>query len=130
LQNTDTVLQTLSRLKALGVRIAIDDFGTGYSSFAYLSRLSVDKIKIDQSFIRDMTRNRENASIARAIVQMAHGLSIHAVAEGVEEAEAMKMLVDYRCDGAQGFHLGRPVSTEEFANFLEANGQNRPLKFQ
>ena len=115
LQDTEAVLRALAALKAHGVKIVIDDFGTGYSSFSYLRRLVADKLKIDRSFIQGMRDSAESASITRAMIQMAHGLNLRAVAEGVEHPEVMSMLRSYGCDEVQGFHLGIPVLPEAFS---------------
>lgn len=101
--------EVLGRLKALGIRISVDDFGTGYSSLAYLRRFPLDTVKIDRSFIRDMTTNADDQAIALAIIGMAHRLNLKVVAEGVETAEQLDFLRTQGCDQAQGFHLARPM---------------------
>lgn len=118
IQDTESVLCSVHRLKALGVKLSIDDFGTGYSSLSYLSRFAVDKLKIDQSFVRDMVNNPGNAAIVRAIIQMAKSLSIKTIAEGVEDAQQLDQLRLHHCDEVQGYHLGRPMPADEFARFL------------
>jgi len=117
--NTDQVLATMRQLKLLGVKLSIDDFGTGYSSLSYLKRFDVDKLKIDQSFIRDFASNPEDAAIVRAIIQMAQSLNLKTLAEGVEDAQVLEQLRIFRCDGAQGFLFARPMPAEEFAGFLD-----------
>ena len=114
LDGADSVMRTLSRLKALGVRLAIDDFGTGYSSLAYLKRLDVDKVKIDQSFVRDLETDADDAAIVRAIVQMARSLNLDVLAEGVETQAIADGLHELSCELAQGWHFGRPMPDEAF----------------
>ncbi|MFA6311135.1 MAG: EAL domain-containing protein [Sterolibacterium sp.] len=116
--NTESVLATVQRLKLLGVRLSIDDFGTGYSSLSYLKRFDVDKLKIDQSFIRDLSSDPEDAAIVRAIIQMAQSLSLTTIAEGVEDAQMLDHLRSFRCDGAQGYHFARPMPADELVAFL------------
>jgi EAL domain-containing protein (putative c-di-GMP-specific phosphodiesterase class I) len=108
----------LESLYARGVRISIDDFGTGHSSLAYLKRLPLHALKIDQSFVRDMARDGSDAAIVRSIIDLAHNLGRSAIAEGVEDALALDLLRKYGCDGAQGFHLGRPIADPEFRTWL------------
>ena len=114
LQGADHVLATVRRLKNLGVRLSIDDFGTGYSSLAYLKRFAVDKLKIDQSFVRDLPTDPDDAAIVRAVIQMARSLNLQVLAEGVEDAAVAHDLSLLNCDYAQGFHFGRPMSAEDF----------------
>jgi CheY-like chemotaxis protein len=112
------VLRIIERLKKLGVRLALDDFGTGYSSLAYLSRLPVDLLKIDQSFVSDITTNPINASIATATIAMAHKLGKRVVAEGVETEAQMSFLRRHECDEMQGYFFSRPCSADEVAAML------------
>jgi len=109
---TDNVLQ---ELKALGVGIAIDDFGTGYSSLAYLQRFPIDTLKIDISFIRDVTTNPASAAIAVAIIDMARSLKMKVVAEGVETLAQLEFLRQHACDEIQGFYCARPMPAAELA---------------
>lgn len=117
IQDTETVLATVIRLKHMGVRLSIDDFGTGYSSLAYLKRFKVDKLKIDQSFIRDLATDFDDAAIVRAVVQMARSLGLRTIAEGVEDQGVLDHLRIFRCDEAQGYFFSRPVPA---ADFVEA----------
>ncbi len=110
----------LRGLKELGVRISIDDFGTGYSSFHYLRRFPIDTLKIDRAFMRDVDRDQGNATIASAMIAMAHRLGLRVIAEGVEREEQLAFLREQRCDAAQGFLLGRPVPPEELPRALLA----------
>lgn len=117
----------VDRIRALGVRLSLDDFGTGLSSLSYLSRLTVDSLKIDQTFIRDITTNPVNASIVAAIIAMAHKLGKRTIAVGVEtEGQAMQ-LRRHDCDEIQGYYFSRPVPAADAAALLGA-GQNLALK--
>ena len=110
LQDVDAAMTTLHSLKDLGVQLSIDDFGTGYSSLSYLKRLAVDKLKIDQSFVRDLATDADDAAIVRAIVQLGHTLQLTVIAEGVESERQLAFLSDYGCDEAQGYLFSRPLS--------------------
>ncbi|MFP3848071.1 putative bifunctional diguanylate cyclase/phosphodiesterase [Pseudomonas sp. W5-01] len=118
LHNAEQAIETLHRLKALGVRIALDDFGTGFSSLSYLKRLPIDKIKIDRSFIREIATDHHDAAITQGIISMAHHLSLIVVAEGVETASQMEFLKGSRCDIFQGYHLARPMPFAALEAFL------------
>jgi diguanylate cyclase (GGDEF)-like protein/PAS domain S-box-containing protein len=119
LHEADQALAVIQRLKGMGVRLAIDDFGTGYSSLAYLKRLAVDKLKIDQSFVRDMAHDPDDAAIVRAVIQMAKSLNLAVLAEGVETALVADRLRLMECDLVQGFHFGHPVTAAEFRCLIE-----------
>ena len=108
-------LNTLNGLSALGFKLSIDDFGTGYSSLAYLKRLPVDELKIDQSFVRSMETDPDDAKIVRSTIDLAHNLGLCVVAEGVENAVVWDMLRELNCDQAQGYHMGKPMPASEFA---------------
>ncbi len=118
LSDTDHVLATVHRLKALGIRLSIDDFGTGYSSLAYLKRFAVDRLKIDQSFVRDMSTDPDAASIVRAIIQMARSLNLKTVSEGVEDERLLDYLRVLHCDEAQGYFFARPMPGDDFLPWL------------
>jgi EAL domain-containing protein (putative c-di-GMP-specific phosphodiesterase class I) len=107
-------MQPLAELHAMGVRFAIDDFGTGYSSLSYLQRLPIDQIKVDRSFVMDMTTNGDNAVIVRSILDLAHSLGMEVVAEGVETSEILEALEEMGCDLIQGYHICRPVDSESY----------------
>jgi diguanylate cyclase (GGDEF)-like protein/PAS domain S-box-containing protein len=131
IQNVEQVLATVKRLKLLGVKLSIDDFGTGYSSLSYLKRFDIDKLKIDQSFIRDLATDPDDAAIVRAIIQMAHSLNLKTIAEGVENPGMLQRLRIFRCDEAQGYHFARPMPADEFARYLSTTllaqaSSNRP----
>lgn len=108
----------LGELKKLGIRIALDDFGTGYSSLSYLKRLPVDRLKIDRSFVRDLTTDPDSATLVMTIINLAHNLRLGVIAEGVETAEQLKFLHLFRCDQWQGFLCSRPVAAEQFEQLL------------
>ncbi|MEN0105583.1 MAG: EAL domain-containing protein [Pseudomonas sp.] len=118
LDNVENVISTFHQLRQMGVKLAIDDFGTGYSSLSYLKRFPVDFVKIDQSFIRDLAANGEDAAITRAIIAMAHSLELKVVAEGVETQAQMDFLKAQRCDELQGFLISRPLAAEHFVKLL------------
>ena len=118
IRDTDNVLATIKRLKAMGVKLSIDDFGTGYSSLSYLKRFEVDKLKIDQTFIRDLATDPDNAAIVRAIIQMARSLGLRTIAEGVESKQVLDHLRIYHCDEAQGYYHARPMPAAEFMAFI------------
>ena len=118
MDHTSETIATLDRLSGLGVKLSIDDFGTGYSSLSYLKRFPLDKLKIDQSFVRDIVVDADDWAIATAIISMGHSLRLKVIAEGVEVAEQLDMLTEQGCDEVQGYHFSRPVPAEEFAELL------------
>lgn len=114
LDDVETIIAKMHRLKAYGISFALDDFGTGYSSLAYLKRLPLNQLKIDQSFVRDVLADPNDATFARTIINLGQSLGLDVVAEGVENSEQLKFLADHRCDGFQGYLFGEPVTIEEF----------------
>jgi diguanylate cyclase (GGDEF)-like protein/PAS domain S-box-containing protein len=118
INDAESALAVVQRLKGLGVKLSIDDFGTGYSSLSYLKRFNVDKLKIDQSFVRDLARDAEDAAIVRAIVQLAKSLDLKTIAEGVEEPAMLELLRGYGCDEVQGYLFARPMPAVELPAFL------------
>jgi diguanylate cyclase len=114
-EDSAAILEQLSRM---GVLVSVDDFGTGYSSMSYLRRFPIDKLKIDRSFITDLTTRAEDASIVQAIVSLAHGLRLKVVAEGVETLEQLKFLQSVGCDQYQGYHFSPPLPATEFAELV------------
>jgi len=107
------VIDMLMALHELGLRIAIDDFGTGYSSLAYLKRFPVQNIKVDQSFVRDITSDPDDAAIVKAVIAMAHSLNIRVIAEGVETQAQLAFLKQLRCNVFQGYLFSRPCTAEQ-----------------
>ena len=118
LQDVENTLDTVRRLKVLGVRLSIDDFGTGYSSLSYLKRFAVDRLKIDRSFVRDVNTDPDNAAIVRAVIQLAHSLRLDTVAEGVETQEQLAFLRREGCQGVQGYLFSRPLASAALKEFL------------
>ncbi|QXX75839.1 EAL domain-containing protein [Methylovirgula sp. HY1] len=118
MHDLDAVADDLRELTRLGVRIAVDDFGTGYSSFGYLKRFPVSRLKIDQSFIRNMAQDSNDDAIVRAIIMLGHSLNISVVAEGVETEEQLALLRGEGCDEIQGYLFGRPMPAARFVDLV------------
>jgi len=118
-ENQELTMNTLAKLTEMGIPTSIDDFGTGYSSLSYLSTLPVDELKIDQSFVMDMVDNYRSDKIVRAIIVLAHSLSLYTVAEGVEDAHTMEQLKKMDCDFIQGYHISRPLDAKAFTAWLK-----------
>lgn len=115
-------LPTVKRLSQFGVRFSIDDFGTGYSSLLYLREMPADEIKIDRSFIVNMTRDNNNAIIVRSTIDLAHSLGRLVTAEGIESRETLELLAHWHCDTLQGFYLSPPLSIDNLTLQLHAQG--------
>jgi EAL domain-containing protein (putative c-di-GMP-specific phosphodiesterase class I) len=120
MKDPDEAIKTLDELKHMGVKISIDDFGTGYSSLNYLKRFPIDTLKVDQSFVRDLTTDPHDAAIVTAIITLAHALKLNVIAEGVETQEQLHFLRSLKCDEVQGFLFSTPLSAEEFTELLIA----------
>lgn len=118
MKNPDFTTKVLEDFKTMGVRVALDDFGTGYSSLAYLKRFPLDILKIDRSFIHDLTVNSNDATIAKTIILLTHSLSLSVVAEGVETLEQVEFLKNNHCDVLQGYFYSRPVPPSQFEELL------------
>jgi len=116
----DTVIacQILEQIRELGIHVAVDDFGTGYSSLAQLKTLPVDELKIDKSFVLEVTENRDDALIVKSTIALAHSLGLKVTAEGVENAAASELLASYGCDKLQGYHFSKPLNAHDFVNWV------------
>ncbi|MHB1565707.1 MAG: putative bifunctional diguanylate cyclase/phosphodiesterase [Acidiferrobacter sp.] len=123
MEDARSAITILEALSDMGVRLAIDDFGTGYSSLSYLRRFPIDALKIDQSFVADLTMAKDGAAITKAIITLGHELSLDVIAEGVETDEQLQYLRDQHCDFAQGYLLGRPLPAADMTERL----RNRPV---
>jgi EAL domain-containing protein (putative c-di-GMP-specific phosphodiesterase class I) len=118
MKHAETAAFILQTVRKGGVRVAIDDFGTGYSSLGYLRKLPLDALKIDQSFVRQISTAGEDTAIVAAVISMARSLKLRVVAEGVETREELEFLRAHQCDEAQGYHFSPPVPPEQFAVLL------------
>jgi len=118
MKDPEQVIQKLHNLKEMGVRISIDDFGTGYSSLSYLKRFPIDTLKIDQSFVREISSSTDSAAIVNAIITLAHALKLTVIAEGVETEEQLEYLRRLDCDEVQGFLFSKALTSEEFTELL------------
>lgn len=116
----DKTVHLLNELKMMGVLVSIDDFGTGYSSLSYLKRFPIDKLKIDQSFVRDIGTDADDAAIVQTIISMGHGLRLKVIAEGVETAEQLAFLKERGCDEIQGYYFSKPLTVEDFENYMKS----------
>ncbi|OEH85613.1 hypothetical protein BHU72_02095 [Desulfuribacillus stibiiarsenatis] len=116
--NIEFVIRTLEELNKLGIQVSIDDFGTGYSSLLYLKKFPIQSLKIDRSFINDITRDADDAAIALAVIAMAHSLDLKVIAEGVETEEQLQYLKQNSCDNFQGYLMGKPVPANQFEQFF------------
>lgn len=120
MQNAEPTVRMLGNLRRMGIRLAVDDFGTGYSSLSYLKRFPIDTLKIDKSFVQDVTVDDDDASLVKAIVVMGHALKLNVIAEGVETAEQLAFLRQQGCDGMQGYFFSRPLPLEEITPMLQS----------
>lgn len=118
MDDTEKAIRMLKELNEIGIKMALDDFGTGYSSLSYLKRFPIDKLKIDQSFVRDITTDANDATIALAVIALARGMKMNVIAEGVETAEQLAFLHAHDCDEIQGYLFSRPVPPEAFRQML------------
>ena len=120
LEHTELIVDKLDNLRAMGITLSIDDFGTGYSSLSYLKRLPVDTLKVDQSFVRDMTTDDDDRAIVETVLAMAKNLGLQTVAEGVETEEHLRLLDGLGCHLYQGYYFSKPISADEFAKLMQA----------
>ncbi len=121
MSDPDTAIAIMDQLNSIGVRLSIDDFGTGYSSLNYLKKFKINRLKIDQSFIRDITVDNDDRAIVNAIINMSKSLGIDTIAEGVETKEQLEMLKEQGCDEVQGYYLSRPLTTDKIEEYIKAN---------
>ncbi len=119
MQDPEEVIDILNRLGLMGLSLSIDDFGTGQASLTYLKKLPVEKLKIDQSFIRDMVTNKEDRLIVKATIELAHTLDLKVIAEGVEIIEVYDILRDMKCDYVQGYYVSRPIEAEQIPQWYK-----------
>ena len=133
MQDFDEIVPVLHGLKKMGASVSVDDFGTGYSSLSYLKRLPTSRLKIDQSFIRDLMHDKDDAIIVNAVISMAHNLGFDVIAEGVEDEEQLNYLREHHCDVVQGYYYSCPLSADDFFQWvkgyeLQLSGVNPVLK--
>ncbi len=119
IKDVDQIAEMLAAIKSLGVSIAIDDFGTGYSSLSFLTRFPIDQLKIDKSFINHITTSRNDASIAKSLIALAHNMDMKVVAEGVEHFDQLEFLKNKQCDIVQGYYFSRPLTAEAMTQLLK-----------
>ncbi|MBC3376853.1 EAL domain-containing protein [Pseudomonas sp. SWRI92] len=125
MQNIDTTVATLKAIKQLGIRLAIDDFGTGYSSLSYLQKFPVDVLKIDQSFVGDLSIDSNDAKLVSTIINLGRSLNLHIIAEGVETREQLEFLKRHQCEEAQGYYFSKAVEPQAFSQWM-AEWEQRP----
>lgn len=122
MEDTEEAIAWLAALRELGVRLSIDDFGTGYSSLSYLKRIPADILKVDRSFIAEITDSSDDQALVSAIIALAHGIGFEVVAEGIENAEQLTFIKSLNCDFVQGYYCSEPLSKTEFESFLTSFG--------
>ena len=122
MEDPKKALEVLTDISTLGIEISVDDFGTGYSSLGYLKKLPADELKIDKSFVMEMDRNPDDATIVRSTIDLAHNLGMRVVAEGVERPQVWAALQKLGCDYGQGYLFSRPIPAEEFGRWHQEGG--------
>jgi EAL domain-containing protein (putative c-di-GMP-specific phosphodiesterase class I) len=123
MQNVDFAAGMLRRLKSMGINISIDDFGTGFSSLASLKRLPIDALKIDRSFVRDVTSDPDDAALVNAIITLAHNLRLKVIAEGVETEDQLRFLQLLRCDQIQGYFFSKPLPADTLLSLFDSHSE-------
>ncbi len=121
MHDVEAAIATVCQLKALGVGLSLDDFGTGYSSLSYLKRFPIDHLKIDRSFVNDVTVNPDDAAICKAVIGLAHSLELHVIAEGVETEAQAQYLKQQQCDELQGYLFSKPLPADDFAHLVKSS---------
>jgi EAL domain-containing protein (putative c-di-GMP-specific phosphodiesterase class I) len=119
MHNPQIAIGIMNDLHERGIKIAIDDFGTGYSSLSYLKKFNVTKLKIDKSFVDDITTDLDDKAIVSAVIKMAHGLGLTVIAEGVETHEQLHYLREHGCNEVQGYYYGKPMNAQDFEIFVQ-----------
>jgi len=122
MQNPDFTIHILNEVQSRGIHISVDDFGTGYSSLAHLKRFSVNTLKIDKSFVRDVESSKTDAAITSAIIAMGNSLNLRVIAEGVETEGQYTFLQEAKCDEIQGYLISRPIPPEKVGEFIKTQG--------
>lgn len=120
MHNAELFISTLRKLKALGILLAVDDFGTGFSSLSYLKRFPIDCLKIDRSFVHDVSEDSDSSAIARAVIHLGHSMGLTVIAEGVETPEELAFMREHKCDELQGYFFSEPLPADEFETILAA----------
>jgi EAL domain-containing protein (putative c-di-GMP-specific phosphodiesterase class I) len=122
MKDPEEAIRILNRINSLGIKLAVDDFGTGYSSLSYLKRLPIKKLKIDQSFVKDLPDDEDDAAISRAVIALAKSLNLEIIAEGVENQKQQDFLIKNGCNNIQGFLYSEPISAQELEEkYLKLN---------
>ena len=119
MEDPEQALRSLEAIRALGVVLSIDDFGTGYSSLAQLKRMPVDELKIDKSFVMQMTEGSDDAVIVRSTIELGHNMGLSVIAEGVESDSSLALLRQYRCDMVQGYLFSKPLAADELVAWCQ-----------
>jgi len=127
MKHAESTVSVLRALKAIGVLLTVDDFGTGYSSLSHLSQFPIDRLKVDQSFVREIPWNSDGAAIVRAVINMGASLNKRVIAEGVETREQVEFLTAAGCDEAQGDYFRHPMQAEQFGALLGAGVGTLPV---
>lgn len=124
IEDFDTIANAMNEIKKYGIGFSLDDFGTGYSSILYIKKLPFDKIKIDQTFVRDMATNQENQDIVKSSIQLAHIMNVHPLAEGVENKESFEILSNLKCNYAQGYYFTEPLKFNDFVEWYKTSSKD------